>query len=61
MIGEKIRSDIEKYKFNNDLKLTISIGIKQYSNENYIQLIKSSDGLLYKAKQNGRNRIEYSE
>lgn len=61
MIGEKIRSDIEKYKFNNGLKLTISIGIKQYRNESYIQLIKSADGLLYKAKQNGRNRIEYSE
>lgn len=60
-IGEKIRSSIEKYKFNNDLKLTVSIGIKQCRNESSEQLIKNADDLLYKAKQNGRNRIEYSD
>ncbi|HEX9027279.1 MAG TPA: diguanylate cyclase [Clostridium sp.] len=59
--GEKIRNEIEKYKFNKDLKLTISIGIKQCENESSIQLVKSADDLLYKAKKNGRNRIEYSD
>lgn len=60
-IGEKIRSEIEKYKFNNDLKLTVSIGIKQCKNESSVQLVKNADDLLYKAKENGRNRIEYSD
>lgn len=60
-IGEEIRNAIEKYKFKNDLKLTISIGIKQYKNESSVQLIKNADDLLYKAKQNGRNRVEYSD
>ena len=56
-IGEKIRSDIEKYKFTENLELTISIGIKQFRDETSIQLVKNADDLLYKAKQNGRNRI----
>lgn len=60
IMGEKIRNKIEKYKFKNNYKLTISIGIKQYRNESYMELIKITDDLLYKAKQNGRNRIEYS-
>lgn len=60
-IGEKIRNSIAKYKFNNFLKLTVSIGIKQCRNESSVELLKNADDLLYKAKQNGRNRIEYSE
>lgn len=59
-IGEKIRNSIETYKFENDLKLTVSIGIKQCRNESSVELLKNADDLLYKAKQNGRNRIEYS-
>ena len=59
-IGEKIRNSIAKYKFNNFLKLTVSIGIKQCRNESSVELLKNADDLLYKAKQNGRNRIEYS-
>jgi two-component system cell cycle response regulator len=57
-LGEKIRSGLEKYKFDNDLKLTVSIGIKQFDNESFIQFVKNADDLLYKAKRNGRNRIE---
>jgi len=60
-IGEKIRNAIEIYKFDNDLKLTISIGIKQFWNGSSVQLVKDADNLLYKAKQNGRNRIEFKE
>jgi len=59
-LGEKIRNGIEKYNFNNDLKLTVSIGIKQFRDESTVQLVKNADDLLYKAKQNGRNRIEHS-
>lgn len=55
--GEKIRNCIECYRFDNDLKITVSIGIRQYRNEAYDQLINNADILLYKAKQNGRNQI----
>lgn len=57
-MGEKIRSEIEKYEFENGLKLTVSIGIKQHKGESSIELVKNADDLLYKAKGNGRNRIE---
>lgn len=57
-LGEKIRSQIENYKFHRDLNLTVSIGIKQFVNESFVQFVKNADDLLYKAKQNGRNRIE---
>jgi len=59
-IGEKIRNGIEKYKFDKGLKLTLSIGIKQFKDESSVQLVKNADDLLYKAKENGRNRIEYN-
>lgn len=59
-IGEKIRSEIENYKFDKNLKLTVSVGLKESENESSIDLVKKTDDLLYRAKQNGRNRIEYS-
>lgn len=58
IIGEKIRREIEEYNFDKGLKLTMSIGIKQYSGESSVELVKNADDLLYKAKQNGRNRVE---
>lgn len=58
-IGERIRKSIEAYKFDNDLMLTVSIGIKQFNDESPVQLVKNADDLLYKAKEMGRNKIEY--
>jgi len=51
-LGEKIRKCIEEYNFRNGLKLTVSIGIKQFRNESSVQLVKYTDDLLYKAKEN---------
>ncbi len=55
--GERIRESIERYEFDHDLKITVSIGIKQYRNESYDQLVGGADALLYQAKQSGRNQI----
>ena len=57
-LAEKIRKEIEGYKFEKNLKLTVSIGLNQYKNQHSIDFIKEADDLLYRAKQNGRNRIE---
>ncbi|QHI73844.1 diguanylate cyclase [Aminipila terrae] len=56
--GEKIRSSIEHYEFDQNLKLTVSIGVSQYKTEYTRDFVKKTDDLLYKAKQNGRNRVE---
>ncbi|MCB2288688.1 diguanylate cyclase [Clostridium sp. CS001] len=59
-IGESLRKEIESLYFSKDkIKLTISIGIVELRNEDSFELIKRADDLLYKAKNNGKNRIEY--
>jgi diguanylate cyclase (GGDEF)-like protein len=59
-IGESLRNEIENLYFSKDkIKLTISLGIVELRNEGSFELIKKADSLLYKAKNNGKNRIEY--
>jgi len=59
-IGEIIRKNIDQYEFENNLKLTVSIGIKKRRNEESVELVKKADDLLYISKRKGRNKIEYS-
>ncbi|MCP4136966.1 MAG: diguanylate cyclase [bacterium] len=57
--AEKIRQAIEDLSWREEgLQTTISGGMCTRSDEDVIALIKKADGLLYKAKENGRNRIE---
>lgn len=64
ILAEKIRKDTEsnlfKYK-NRDIKITCSMGAKEYNRntENLEEYIDKADINLYKAKNNGRNRVEY--
>lgn len=64
-IAENIRSKIEKTYFQGEEnqpngKLTVSIGVSIYPNKakNDIDLIKSSDDALYRAKFFNKNRVE---
>lgn len=59
VLGEKIRHAVESHTFTKDLKLTISVGISEYrDNETIDNLIKRADDALYIAKDKGRNRVE---
>ncbi|HEB62441.1 MAG TPA: diguanylate cyclase, partial [Bacteroidetes bacterium] len=59
IIAEKIRKAVESFVFKVNLRQTISIGISQYKKEDTIDsLIKRADDALYKAKENGKNRVE---
>jgi diguanylate cyclase (GGDEF)-like protein len=63
-IFESIRTNIKKIKFNfnnTPVTVTISIGISfRDKEEDYESLIKRADEMVYKAKENGRDRIEIS-
>ena len=49
-----------KFKALKQPALTVSIGAKEFTNEESVSiLIDNADKLLYIAKENGRNRIEY--
>ena len=63
--AEKIRKEIEKFSLNFEDKVinfTISIGAYLGSNESSLDsILEKADELLYKAKNNGRNRVEINE
>lgn len=58
-IAERIRASIEKKFIGEDLKITVSGGIKQYQGEELTDLIKAADENLYKAKRAGKNQIVF--
>jgi len=58
-IAERIRVSIEKKFIEEDLKITVSGGIKQYRGEELTDFIKAADENLYKAKRTGKNRIVF--
>ena len=60
--AEKIRKTIEKIEFlykNEEVKVTVSIGISQVKSEdqNHLQIFERADIAVYKAKDNGRNQV----
>lgn len=59
VVADRLRNAIAELKVSIDRTITVSIGVAQYHDEPLDTLIKRVDDLLYKAKDNGRNRIEY--
>lgn len=46
-------------KFNHEeLKVTASMGVCSWTGKNAVELTNKADNLLYRAKLNGKNRIE---
>ncbi|MGB5444289.1 MAG: diguanylate cyclase [Psychromonas sp.] len=62
MIAEKLRHVIQHLDFENNLFITCSFGVAEYSrNELINELFSRADKALYKAKQSGRNRVQISD
>lgn len=63
--AERIRSCVEDSFFpdlGTDSKVTVSIGLAQYrTKEDIEKTISRADEALYRAKNGGRNRVEFSE
>jgi len=59
-VAEHLREVIENHSFNNQLNVTCSFGVSEISKDDSIDdLIKKADDALYKAKRDGRNRVEW--
>jgi diguanylate cyclase (GGDEF)-like protein len=59
--AERIQKAIESTQFDDvRQKVTISGGVAEFQNETVLGFIDKADKLLYKAKRNGRNRVECS-
>lgn len=57
IVAENIRRDVQNICFIGELKITISVGVRQYSKGNINILLDEADRALYEAKNNGRNKI----
>ena len=58
-LAQRIKEEIENYKFNKIGKVTVSFGVAQFKKDDSEDtLIKRADDALYKAKNKGRNRVE---
>ncbi|HIE59298.1 MAG TPA: GGDEF domain-containing protein [Hydrogenothermaceae bacterium] len=58
-LAEKLRQTVEKHQFPTVKNVTISLGVAQYiDGETPEEFIIRADMALYKAKENGRNRVE---
>ncbi len=59
-IAERIRKKIASLEFetvDDDLSITVSIGVSEMSEQTAFNLVHAADGNLYKAKRNGKNRV----
>ncbi|MGL4107416.1 GGDEF domain-containing protein [Clostridium sp. LP20] len=52
-----IREEINQIIFDNEVKVSISGGIKEWDNTNIEDVIDAADKLLYRAKKEGKNKV----
>ena len=59
LVAEKLRATVEKHKFDTVKHVTCSIGVSQFHKMKIKRLfLKELIKTLYKAKHNGRNKVE---
>jgi len=58
-VAEYLRAMVEKHTFKDGLHITCSFGVAQLGeNDTKEKLLNRADDALYRAKENGRNRVE---
>lgn len=59
VLAERLRDSIESHEFDQVGKITASFGVTEFKkDENETSVVKRADEALYRAKSNGRNRVE---
>jgi diguanylate cyclase (GGDEF)-like protein/PAS domain S-box-containing protein len=59
ILAERVRKSIGHFKFDDIGKITVSCGVAEYKEgDTENSLIKKADDAMYKAKREGRNRVE---
>ncbi|MCG7497147.1 GGDEF domain-containing protein [Vibrio sp. Of7-15] len=56
--ADTIRACVEQHDWCHEQRLTCSIGVTELGNERVTEVIARADDALYRAKNNGRNRVE---
>ena len=60
LLAEKLRATIAEHQFPHVGHLTVSFGVVEYRvGESSMDILRRSDKTLYRAKENGRNRVEF--
>lgn len=60
-LAERVRLDVESIEIDGVAPVTVSIGVVQHSEgQSESHLVQLVDDALYRAKQNGRNRVEHN-
>ncbi len=58
-LADRIKDSIENHQFNGLGKVTVSLGVTQYrEDDSGEELMKRADEAMYRAKAGGRNRVE---
>ena len=58
-IADRIRSRVEEIVFDEDLRVTVSGGVKEYFGESYKELLGEAEKKTYEAKKTGKNKVIY--
>ncbi|MCF8097116.1 MAG: diguanylate cyclase [Desulfarculaceae bacterium] len=65
LVAERLRSELERHPVSGskpEIRVTISLGVAQLAPEMRLSdLMRTADDAMYRAKQNGRNRVEISD
>lgn len=57
VVAERIREGVSANKYGDDLRVTISCGVKTFEGETITDFLHKADEKLYEAKEQGRNRV----